>query len=97
MQTPQQTNTAPLSGFGRTLVILVIADVALLLFLTWGWIFPSRMNLPEPEAQQPASYYDYTAKISPLPKAAPKRKRHSGRQYSALLVNGVAQRPIEAR
>src|SRR5512142_2935006 len=82
----------PLSAFSKAILSLVIADVVLLLVLTYGSVFPSRIKItiPDPEQQQPDSYYDSSAKVSPFPKAAP--KRHRGSPYPALLVPSAQDR-----
>ena len=56
----------PLSRYSRTLLTLIVADVLLLLFLTYGYAFPSHMALPDPQRRLPEAYYDYSAKTSPF-------------------------------
>ncbi len=57
------------NGFSRTrrtLFSLAIGDAALLLFITYGSVFPSRIAVPEPGRAMAEDYYDYSAKSSPL-------------------------------
>lgn len=45
---------------------LIITDVLLLLFMTYGYAFPSRIPLPDPRQPLPSYEYDNSAKTSPF-------------------------------
>jgi hypothetical protein len=67
-----------ISRFSRTVRYILIADVTLILILIVGFVFPSKLTLPEPGQAQPEAYYDYSAKVSPIVvtrAAPPARKR----------------------
>ncbi len=57
---------SPYSCFRRTVSSLLLGDAALMMFLTYGYVFPSRMSLPEMNQNLPEQYYDYSAKSSPF-------------------------------
>lgn len=85
----KRTRRVPLSDFSKMLLSLVIADVVLVLVLTYGSVFPSREKMPPIEKAQVAQSYDESTKMSPFMKATrvkPKSRRQ-GRQYTALLMN----------
>jgi hypothetical protein len=76
----------PLSAFTALLLTLMITDVVLLLILTYGVVFPSRMKIADPAASPDTSTYDESAKLSPIPKVALKKHRRS-KPYPAVLLN----------
>ncbi len=57
----------PMSRYTRTLLSLIVADCLLILFITFGSVFPRRMDVSQPGTAMPDSYYDYSAKVSPFP------------------------------
>lgn len=57
-----------MSRFTRTVLSLLIVDIGLILFLTFGAAFPSRIAVPDPTVAQPDDFYDYSAKASPVGK-----------------------------
>ncbi len=56
----------PASRFTRTVLTFVVADILFLLFITYGYAFPSKMTVPEPHKVLPLTEYDYSAKVSPF-------------------------------
>ena len=70
-QNQQPTRPAEASRFGRALKAFFIADAAMLLFLTSGFVIPSAPMRDARTGAMPESYYDYSAKISPLTSPAP--------------------------
>jgi hypothetical protein len=64
-----------MSWFTKTVLAFVIVDVCLVLFLSYGAVFPKRMTLPDPREAQAAEFYDFSAKGSPVAggKVSPKR------------------------
>jgi hypothetical protein len=75
----------PMSRFTRTLFGCVIADAALVLFLTFGYVFPSRISVHDPDQAMPEAYYDYSAKISPVEAAKPVRAKRRIAQAIPLI------------
>jgi hypothetical protein len=65
----------PASRFTKTLLSLIIADVLFLLFMTFGYAFPSKMALPDPQKALAEAEYDYSAKASPF--VVPQKLRKS--------------------
>lgn len=64
------------AAFQRSVIVLSIIDAALLLFLTFGLIFPRHTVIAE-TPQVEVDWYDYSAKLSPFavptePSQAPK-------------------------
>lgn len=55
-----------MSLFTKTLAGLAAADAILLMGITFGYVFPSHMAVPDPTRALPADSYDYSAKISPF-------------------------------
>jgi hypothetical protein len=56
----------PMSWFSRTVLGLVIVNACLVLFLTFGAVFPSRLSVSELGSGMPDSFYDHSAKSSPF-------------------------------
>jgi hypothetical protein len=65
----------PMSRYTRTVLSLAVADAILVLFLTFGAVFPSRLSIPDAGDAMPEEFYDYTAKISPFQVPANDQKR----------------------
>lgn len=63
-----------MSRLKKTLFTLVLGDAALVLFLTFGSVFPSRLEVTAPGSAMPEQYYDYSAKSSPF--EVPREERH---------------------
>jgi hypothetical protein len=64
-----------MSGYTRTILALAVANACLVLFLTYGAVFPSRLGIPSAGEAMPDEYYDFTVKESPfyVPAEAPKQ------------------------
>ena len=67
---------APMSNFTKTLLGLTFVNALLVLFLSFGAVFPSRVSLADPADALPNNFYDYSAKASPFRGSEkPKRSR----------------------
>ena len=55
-----------MSWFTKTVLAFVIVDASLILFLTFGAVFPKRIAVPEPGIAQAEDFYDFSAKASPV-------------------------------
>ena len=55
-----------MSRYTRTMLALIVADACLILFLTFGAVFPSRIALPQYAQVMPDEFYDFSAKTSPF-------------------------------
>jgi len=69
-QNKQQTSPGTVARFGRILKGLVIADAAMVLFLSFGFVLPRHTGELEPGGM-PADFYTYNDKISPFTLAVP--------------------------
>ncbi len=78
MDTEFENRRTPITRFRRTVLGFLAADALLLLFLTYGSVFPSRMSIPEVGQSMPEQYYDYSAKSSPF--EVPKDTRRAAAQ-----------------
>lgn len=64
-----------MSRYTRTVLSLIVADAVLVLLLTFGAVFPSRLAIPPAGEAMPHEFYDYTAKISPFDVPSEPQKR----------------------
>lgn len=70
----KQIRRPPMSRYTRTILSLLVADAILVLFLTFGAVFPSRLAIPDAGEAWPEEFYDYTAKVSPLDIPKPEKR-----------------------
>lgn len=70
----KQIRKPPMSRYTRTILSLLVADAVLVLFLTFGAVFPSRLAIPDAGEAWPEEFYDYTAKVSPLDIPKPEKR-----------------------
>jgi len=69
-QNKQQTSPGTVARFGRILKGLVIADAAMVLFLSFGFVLPRHAGELKPGGM-PADFYTYNDKISPFTLSVP--------------------------
>jgi len=69
-QAKQQNSPDTVASFGRVLTGVAIADAAMVLFLSFGSVFPTRSAQTEPGGM-PADFYNYSDKISPFTPRVP--------------------------
>lgn len=55
-----------MSHYTRTVLALIAADAVLVLFLTFGAIFPSRLSIPDVRGAATEAFYDDSSKASPF-------------------------------
>ena len=66
----QQNSPDTVTRFGRVLTGFAIADAAMVLFLSSGFVFPTQTAQTEPGGM-PADFYNYSDKISPFTPPVP--------------------------
>ena len=69
-QKKEQNSPGTVTRFGRVVKAFVIADAAMVLFLTFGFVLPRHSGDLEPGGM-PADFYSYNDKISPFTQPVP--------------------------
>ena len=72
-----------LSKLGLVLKAFLVADVAFAMFLSFGFVIPSKIQLKDADVAMPDSYYAVTAKQSPL--AIPDYSAHAPQNKVPLI------------
>jgi len=62
----KKTEQTEFSKLGHWLRTFAVADGVLVLFMSFGVVFPTKMKPAEPGEAMPDSYYNYSAKTSPF-------------------------------
>jgi hypothetical protein len=86
-----------MSRYTRTILTLLVANACLVLFLTYGAVFPSRLGIPNAGEAMPDEYYDFTVKESPfyVPAEPPKQAKVAIPVISARSLPLLGQLEVE--
>lgn len=92
---PKPRRRPPMSRYTRTMLGLLLLDAVLVLFLTFGAVFPSRLRIPDSAEAFPETFYNFSAKRSPF--TGSQKMRRSTKRAQLNKVPAPMTQPERAR